>query len=98
MDGTQFGFNIFIFLSVYFMVYYQKFFPLDSSFAFSYLAFAITSLCTLFIKYIIIINFFVVNLSLFNIIISWAMLVLFYPLLYWVLQILNIRLVERYSA
>ena len=98
MDGTQFGFNIFLFLSLYFMVYYQKFFPLDSSFAFSYLAFALSSLGLLLIKYIVIVNFFIANLSLFNIIISWAMLVLLYPLLYIVLQILNIRIVERYSA
>ena len=97
MDGTQFGFNIFIFLSIYFIVYYQKFFPLDSSFAFSYLAFASTSLILLFIKYIIISDFFVANIAFFNIMISWAMLVLSYPLLYWLLQQLNIYIVERYS-
>ena len=96
MDGTQFGINIFIFLSIYFMAYYQKLFPLDSSFAFSYFAFSLATLCLLFFKYVIISSMFITNINLFNVILSWAILILCYPLFYWILQKLNMKIVKRY--
>ena len=98
MDGTQFGFNIFMFLSIYFMVYYQKFFPLDTSFAFSYLAFTISTLVLYLLKYVVISSMFVENINFLNIIIGWAILILCYPILYWILQKLNLRIVRKYNA
>lgn len=97
LDGTQFGFNIFIFLSLYFIVYYQKFFPFDTSFTFSYLAFSISTLLLLLLKYFIISSMFIENINFFNIIVSWAILILFYPIFYWILKKFNI-LVRKYNA
>ena len=98
LDGTQFGFNMFIFLSIYFIVYYQKFFPLDESFSFSYLAFCISTFVLILIKYFIISSMFVENINFFNILVSWAVLVLWYPIFYYVLKKLNERVVKKYNA
>lgn len=97
IDGTQFGFNIFIFLSLYFIVYYQKFFQIDTSFAFSYLAFSLTTLSLLLLKYFIISSMFIENINFFNIIVSWAILILFYPIFFWGLQKVN-TIVRKYNA
>ncbi len=96
LDGTQFGFNMFIFLSIYFLAFYQKFFPLDASFAFSYLAFSLLSLIALLLKYTVISSIFVVNINFFSVIISWAVLILFYPIFYYILQKLNYKIVRKY--
>ncbi len=98
LDGTQFGFNMFIFLSIYFMVYYQKFFPLDESFTFSYLAFSISTFMLVLIKYFVISSMFVENINFFNILVSWAVLILFYPVFYWLLKQLYERIVRKYNA
>lgn len=97
LDGTPFGLNIFIFLSLYFMVYYQKFFSIDSSFVFSYLAFSVVSFVLMLIKYFIISILFVYNIAFFNILLSWAILILFYPIFYWILGWLYTRLVGKYQ-
>ncbi len=96
MDGTQFGLNIFLFLSLYFMIYYQKFFPIDTSFAFSYLAFSLTTLLLLLLKYFLISSMFIEYINFFNIVVSWAILILSYPLLYWILQKINLNIVRKY--
>jgi rod shape-determining protein MreD len=97
IDGTTFGLNIFIFLSLYFMVFYQKFFPLDSSFVFSYLAFSIVSFILMLVKYFIILTLFIPTINFFNVLLSWAVLILFYPLFYWILNWLYIKLVGKYQ-
>ena len=80
------------------MVYYQKFFPLDTSFTFSYLAFTISTLVLYLLKYVVISSMFVENINFLNIIIGWAILILCYPILYWILQKLNLRIVRKYNA
>ena len=98
LDGTQFGFNMFIFLSIYFMAYYQKFFPLDESFAFSYLAFCISTFTLVLLKYFIISSMFVESINFFNILVSWAVLVLWYPVFYYILKLIDERIVRKYNA
>lgn len=98
LDGTQFGFNIFIFLSIYFIVYYQKFFPLDESFAFSYLAFTVLTFILILLKYVVISGMFIENINFFNILISWAILLLCYPIFYWILKKIYKRIVGKYNA
>ena len=97
LDGTQFGLNIFIFLSLHFIIYYQKFFPIDSSFVFSYLVFDIVAFILIMIKYIIISTLFISNINFFNVLLSWAILILFYPIFYLILNWLYIKLVGRYQ-
>ncbi len=98
LDGTQFGFNMFIFLSTYFVVYYQKFFPLDESFTFSYLAFSIVTLALILLKYCVISSMFVENINLLNILVSWAVLILWYPIFFIILKKLDERFVRKYNA
>ncbi len=98
LDGTQFGFNMFIFLSIYFVVFYQKFFPLDESFSFSYLAFCISTLVLILLKYFVISSMFVENINFFNILLSWAVLILCYPIFYWPLNQIYERVVSKYNA
>ena len=98
MDGTQFGFNIFIFLSIYFMFFYQKIFPLDESFSFSYLAFSISTLFLILLKYFVISSMFIENINFLNILVSWAILVLLYPIFYYPLKLLRVRIVRKYDA
>ncbi|MCR5506942.1 MAG: hypothetical protein K6F04_03795, partial [bacterium] len=98
MDGTQFGFNIFIFLSIYFIFYYQKFFPLDESFSFSYLAFAVSTFALILLKYFVISAMFVENTNFFNVLVSWAILLVCYPILYYPLKLLRERIVRKYDA
>ncbi|MDR2098748.1 MAG: hypothetical protein LBO78_01855 [Rickettsiales bacterium] len=95
MDGTPFGLNIFIFLSLYFIVYYQKMFPLEESFIFSYLAFSVLTLVLFLFKYAVTVMLFVPNLGFFNILLSWAVLILLYPMFYYMLSRLYV-LVRKY--
>lgn len=98
LDGTQFGFNMFMFLSIYFMAYYQKFFPLVDSFSFSYLAFCVSTFVLILLKYFTISSMFVENINFFNILVSWAFLVLWYPIFFWILKKLDERVVKKYNA
>lgn len=97
LDGTQFGLNIFIFLCLHFIVYYQKFFTIDSSFVFSYLVFDIISFILIMIKYVIISTLFISGINFFNVLLSWAILILFYPIFYWILSLLYGKIVGKYQ-
>ncbi len=97
MDGTPFGLNIFIFLLLYFIVYYQKIFPIESSFIFSYLSFATLTFLLLTIKYFFIYFLFTNQLNFVNTIISWTILTLFYPIFYVMIKYLYERFVGKYQ-
>ncbi len=96
MDGTQFGFNMFMFLTIYFMVYYQKILPLDTSFTMSYIGFSTITFVLFLMKYFVISIMFVNNIDFFSIILSWAILILFYPVLNWLLVKINDKIVSKY--
>ena len=97
LDGTQFGLNIFIFLCLHFIVYYQKFFSIDSSFVFSYLVFNVISFILIMVKFFIIAILFENDINFFNVLLSWAILILFYPVIYWILNLLYQKLVGKYQ-
>ncbi|MDR1476827.1 MAG: hypothetical protein LBI17_01715 [Rickettsiales bacterium] len=96
MDGTVIGLNVFVFLSLYFMVYYQKIFPIDASFGFSYMAFAAVSFALAVAKYSIV-SLFVPLVGVLDGLVNWALLALFFPPIYMVLRYSNDRMVSRYQ-
>lgn len=97
MDGTLVGLNVFIFLSLYFVVHYQKVFPLDSSFWFSYLAFASVAFALLLVKYSIV-SLFVPAAGLAGWFVNWLCLSAFFPPLYWLVGSSDRDIVDRYAG
>jgi rod shape-determining protein MreD len=97
MDGTLVGLNVFIFLSLYFVVYYQKTFPLEASFAFSYLAFGTLAFVLLAVKYSIV-SLFVPAAGLAGWFMNWLCLAAFFPPLYWLIRVSDADIVDRYAG
>jgi rod shape-determining protein MreD len=97
MDGAVVGLNVFVFLSLYFVVHYQKLFPLDSSFAFSYLAFASSTLALLVVKYSIF-ALFVPAAGFMGAFADWLWLAALFPPLCWLLARSDKGFVDRYAG
>lgn len=97
VDGTLLGINIFLFLSLYFFVFYQKLISLESSFIISYIAFIISSFSILIVKYFII--WILINnvISISNLLLSWMFLILCYPFVYLILQKINLKIMKVYN-
>ncbi len=98
IDGTRLGINIFIFLSIYFFTYYQKFFTFVSSFFYSYLLFFVVISLALLLKFLILYLFFLDNISFRNVLFSIILLNIYYPIIYLFLQKLNLKSIERQNA
>jgi rod shape-determining protein MreD len=96
MDGTVVGLNVFIFLSLYFVVHYQKIFPLDSSFGFAYLAFSASTLVLLTVKYVLI-SLFVPTAGFMGVFVNWLVLAAFFPPLYYIIKASDDNMVSRYQ-
>jgi cell shape-determining protein MreD len=98
VDGTAFGLNIFLFLSLYFIIYYQKIFPIAESNAFAFLVFAAISGALVLIKASIISIFFLPKGAIAaSAAANWVWLLIFYPPLAWLLSKAE-RAVERDSV
>jgi cell shape-determining protein MreD len=96
MDGTQPGVNIFVFLTLYFIAYYQKLFPLEDSFLFSWLTFGGLSAALYFVKYQMI-SIFVPNISAAGALYSWLALVVAFAPICLILEYFQFRFIRKYG-
>lgn len=98
IDNTPFGINLFMFLSLYFFIYYQDFFSINTSFIYSFSVFSLLSIILLLLKFIILKSFFIVNINFLNIFYSILILILCYPVFYIFLGYLNLKFMDKHNA
>ena len=98
IDNTPFGINVFIFLILYFFIYYQTFFPINTSFIYSFSVFSFLSTILLLLKFVILKLFFVANINFYNVFYSAIFLILYYPMFYIFLEYLNLKFMDKHNA
>ena len=97
-DNSVFGINIFIFLILYCFVSYQTFFPINTSFIYSFSVFSISILFLLLLKFFILKLFFIPHINLSNIFYSALFIILYYPIFYIFLEYLNLKFMDKHNA